>query len=131
MAEKLLHSKLTEKIIQSFYAVNVSFRDSISTDTYGKALSIEFEFVGLKFIKNYSVELKYRDKPVGQLSVDFLVEDKVMVKIVEVPKIDSQIQEQVMFLLRKSRYEVCIVLNLAGDREFKRFVFTNNFKKEK
>ena len=128
---KILHADITEKIIQSFFEVNKVFTYPLPTDFFRNALAIEFEHNGLKTVKNYSIEVKYRDKSIGNLSADFLINNKVLVLVVCTENIDRQMETDAKLLLRNSKYEVLLILNNFGDREFKRFIFTNDYKSKK
>lgn len=128
MTKKIIHEDITEKIIGSFYAINKTFPYNLPIDFYRNALAIEFEHNELKTEKNYSTEIKYRDKNIGDLRADFLIDDKVLVLVICAESIDREVEAQVNLLLRKSKYEVFLVLNIHGDREFKRFIFTNDYK---
>jgi GxxExxY protein len=129
MKDKLLHSSITEKIIQAFFIVNKSLPNGIPTDVYRKALAIEFEQNNLILIKDYSIEIEYRNIKIGELKADFLINDKVLVKVISIELINKQIEEDAKLLLRFSKFEVCIILNKFGDNEFKRVIFTNDYKK--
>ena len=131
MTEKLLHSSVTEKIIQSFFTVNKNLQYGLPADAYGNALVIEFEQNNLKVEKDCSVELKYRKIKIGVLRADFLVDKKVLVRVVSVDKINKRIEDDSKLLLRNSEYEVCMVLNSLGDNDYKRIIFTNDYKKNK
>lgn len=131
MAEKLLHSTITAKILQSFFAVNKAFRFRLPLDFYRNALAIEFEKNNLKVLRNYSLEIKYQSIKIGDLHTDFLINDKVLVWIVNTENISKELEEEAKLRLRYSVYEVCLILSSVGETDYKRIVFTNNYKKNK
>ena len=53
----------------------------------------------------------------------------MLVKVVSVDSISKQIEDDAKLLLKFSKFEVCIILNKFGDNEFKRVIFTNDYKK--
>ena len=128
MAEKLIHSTITEKIIQSFFIVSKTLQNGLSTDFYRNALAIEFEQNNLTVIKNHPVELKYRDIKIGELKADFLVNESVLVMVVNVESINKSLEESSKLLLRNSEYEICMLLNFSGENEYKRLIFSNDYK---
>jgi GxxExxY protein len=128
MAEKLIHSTITEKIIQSFFIVTKTLPNGLSTDFYRNALAIEFEQNNLTVIKNHSIELKYRAVKIGELKADFLINEIVLVTVVNVESINKSIEESSKLLLRNSEYEICMVLNFSGESEYKRLIFSNDYK---
>ena len=131
METKLLHAEITEKIINCFFTVNKTLPYGLSTEIYRNALTIEFEYNSLNVERNYSIELKYRNKKISVFNADFLINDKVLVLVICIEKIDRQTEEYSKLLMRESKYEVCIVINTFGDTEYKRYIFTNNYKKNK
>ena len=131
MTEKLIHKNITEKILQSFFAVNKTLPHGLLADIYGNALAIEFEHNNLAVTRNYAIELKYRDVKIGSLHADFLVDNKVLVKVVSADSINKSIVEDTKLLLRTSGHEVCMILNSLGDNEYKRIIFSNEYKRRK
>jgi GxxExxY protein len=131
MAEKLIHKNITQKILQSFFAVNKALPNGLSAEFYGNALEIEFKLNKLNIERNYSVELIYRNKLIGSLIVDFLIEQKVLVKIVSSSNINKDMVNDAMLLLRESGCEICMILNSFGDNDYKRVIFSNEYKTKK
>jgi len=131
MTEKLIHKNITEKILQSFFAVNKTLPHGLTADVYGNALAIEFEHNHLTVVRNYAIELKYRNEKIGSLQADFLIDKKVLVKVVSADSINKSIMDDTKLLLRTSRHEVCMILNSLGDNEYKRIIFTNDYKGKK
>ena len=115
MTEKLFHKDITERILQSFFIVNKALPHGLSADIYGNALAIEFDHNNLTVTRNYSSELRYHDVKIGSLQADFLIEEKVLVKVVSTESIDKGIIEDTKLLLQTSGYEICMILNLLGD----------------
>ena len=131
MTEKLFHKDITERILQSFFTVNKTLQYELSAVIYGNALAIEFEPNNLTATRNYSSELRYHDVKIGSLQADFLIEKKVFVKVVSTESIDKGIIEDIKLLLQTSGYEICMILNLLGDNEYKRIIFSNEYKRKR
>ena len=74
MTEKLIHKDITERILQSFFTVNKTLQYGLSEVIYGNALAIGIEPNNLTATRNYSSELRYRDKKIGSLQANFLIE---------------------------------------------------------
>lgn len=129
MAEKLLHSDISAKILQCFFAVNKAFRFNIPLDFYRNALTIEFEKNNLKVFRNYSIEIKYQTIKIGDLHTDFIIDDKILVWIVNSEDITKEMEDEAKLRLRYSVFEVCLILSSVGETLYKRVVFTNNYKK--
>ena len=65
------------------------------------------------------------------MQADFLIEEKVLVKVVSTESIDKGIIEDIKLLLQTSGYEICMILNSLGDNEYKRIIFSNEYKRKK
>ena len=102
MTEKLIHNNITEKILQSFFAVNKTLPYGLYADIYGNALAIEFEYNELSVKRNYSIDLKYRNVEIGSLQTDFLINDTVLVKVVRSDSINKSIVDETKLLLKIS-----------------------------
>jgi len=127
--EKLLHSEITDKILLSFFNVCKELQQNISLELYKNALEIEFKLNGLEVNKDYSIEIKYRNQKIGEMNSDFLINDLVFVKLIKETMIDKKVEDETRFLLKNSKVELCLILNVFGDTEFKRLIFTNDYKK--
>jgi GxxExxY protein len=128
MTDKLLHSAITDKILQSFYKVARSLPMGISADIYKKALTIEFEFNSVIFAQDFQIDINYRDKNIGALQADFLIENVVLILVVCEERISPKTEDTARHLLKYSNYELCLILNIFGDREVKRILLTKDFK---
>ena len=129
MVENLLHSEITERILKCYFSVNRLIPSGLPADFYGNALTIEFERNGLKAVRNHPVEVKFRGEGIGCLVADFLVEGKVLVKVIGKDSVDKEAEDSTRLLLRFSEFEVGMILNSSGDFDFKRLILSNEFKK--
>ena len=129
MNEKLLHEEITDKILFSFFSVNKAIERGIETDFYRNALAVEFKHNNLTFQRNFTVQLEYRGEKIGELFAEFLIEKKVMVKVVDQETIDRKAEQDARQLLKNSEIEICRVLNAAGENDFKRVFLSNEYKK--
>ena len=129
MKEKLLHEKITDKILFSFFSVNKVIERGIETDFYRNALAVEFKHNNLNFQRNFPVQLEYRGEKIGELFAEFLIEKKVIVKVVDQETIDKNSEQDARQLLKNSEIEICMVLNASGENDFKRVFLSNEYKK--
>ncbi len=56
---------------------------------YQRALAIELSYQGLNFAREMEMDLFYRNQPIGTRRVDFFVEEKVMVEIKTIEKLED------------------------------------------
>ena len=80
---------LTRKIIGCAMQVHSTLGNGFQEVIYQRALAIEFSFQGLEFAREMEMDLFYRNQHIGTRRVDFFVEEKVMVEIKAVEKIED------------------------------------------
>jgi GxxExxY protein len=127
--EQLLHAEITDKILFSFFTVSKELPKELK-DFFKNAIELEFEHNGLQVIKDKLIEFKYRNQKIGEVTCDFLINDMVLVKLICQSEITKQIEEETKPLLKNSRFEICLILNTFGEHDFKRIIWTNDFKKQ-
>ncbi len=88
------------------------------------------EFAGLSFHREMEMPVHYRDKPIGTRRVDFFVENKIMVELKAIIKLEDVHLAQAMNYTEAYHMEVGLLLNFgAKSLEFKR-VHNNKFRHE-
>ncbi len=87
---------LTHKIIGCAMQVNSALENGfqsllrlIGEFIYQRALTIELSYQGLNFAREMEMDLFYRNQPIGTRRVDFFVEEKVMVEIKAIEKMED------------------------------------------
>lgn len=121
----MLHEKLTEKIIESFYRVynklGYGFLESVNEN----ALLIELKRKELVVANQVPIEVLYRNQKVGAFFADILVEDKVILELKASRKLMQEHEFQLINYLRATNIEVGLLLNFGKKPEFKRKIFSN------
>jgi len=93
---------------------------------YQRALAIELAFQSLSFIREQEMEIFYRDRQIGTRRVDFFVENKVMVEIKAVGKLEDTHKAQAINYLEAYGLAHGLLINFGGlSLEFKR-VYNKN-----
>lgn len=80
---------LTHKIIGCAMQVHRTLGNGFQEVIYQRALAIEFVFQGLEFTREMEMDLFYRNQHIGTRRVDFFVEEKVMVEIKAIEKLED------------------------------------------
>lgn len=96
---------------------------------YQECLAIEFEHLGIPFLKEPEVFLHYRNRKLMQkYRPDFICFDKIIVELKAVSKIASDNRAQVMNYLSATGFELAILYNFGHypKLEFERFANTKN-----
>jgi len=83
------YKEITEKIIGSAMKVHAALGNGSQEVIYQRALEIEFEEVGLKFARELSIPVFYKNKQIGERRVDFFVEDKILVELKAIIQLEN------------------------------------------
>ena len=122
---RLLHSDVTNEIINAMYSVHDSLGFGFLESVYAHALVVELRRRGLRVDRNVPFEIVYRGVPVGRYVADLIVESKVVVETKVAKAIDAMHRAQILNYLRASGLEVGLVLNFGTSAQFKRVVCTS------
>lgn len=94
---------------------------------YQRALAIEFDFQKLAYNREQEMEIFYRDLPIGIRRVDFFVEQKIMVELKAVAKLEDSHKAQAINYLEAYGLANGLLINFGGmSLEFKR-VYNKRF----
>jgi GxxExxY protein len=90
---------------------------------YQRALAIEMTQQGLSFQRELEMPIHYHEKEIGTRRVDFLVEEKVMVELKALTKLEDLHLAQAINYLEAYHLEIGLLLNFgAKSLEFKRVI---------
>ncbi len=117
----MLHGDLTHDIIGCAMKVHTSLGSGFQEVIYQRAMKIE---MGLQKIRNeHEMEMTifYEDVEIGTRRVDFFVENKIMVELKAVSKLDDMHLNPAMNYLEAYNLPVGLLINFGGrSLEFKR-----------
>ena len=121
------HSDLTAKIIGAAMEVHKTLGNGFQEVIYQRALAIELENSGLAFSREHEMPVEYKGVQIGTRRVDFFVEDKVMVEIKAVIKLEDVHLAQAINYLEAYKLEIGLLINFgAKSLEFKRLMKIKN-----
>jgi len=122
---KLLHGELTERILGSFYIVYNSLGYGFLEKVYENALKIELEESGFPVEQQLPIQVRYRDRVIGDYFADLCADNKVILELKSVEKLNATHVAQLYNYLKSTNYEVGLLLNFGPKPEFERRVFEN------
>ena len=102
---------LTERIIGCAVDVHRHLGPGLLEATYEAALCIEFETSGLRYLRQPCFPVVYKGQSIGEYRLDFLVEDKVVVEMKSVERLDPVFDAQVLTYLRATGKRVGLLIN--------------------
>jgi GxxExxY protein len=129
MLNELKHKEITEKIIGASFEVHKFLGNGFQEVIYQRALAWEMNQAGLNFNREIEQDIFYKDlpEPIGTRRADFVVENKVLVELKAVIKLEDVHLAQALNYLKAYRLEVGLLINFgAKSLEFKRLVLTQN-----
>lgn len=123
IGSKYLYEELTRKIIKCFYTVFDELGSGFLESVYEKALLIEFKQVGLKAKNQSGLNVKYKDVSVGEFKADIVVENKVIIEIKAVNRLNSYHEAQLINYLKATNIKIGLLVNFGETLELKRRIY--------
>lgn len=118
------HDVLTEKIIGCCYKVHSDLGPGFNEKIYHNALKLAFEETGLKYETEKRFNVCYQNKKVGDLIVDLLVENKIIVEIKSLNGYTPSVfNHQIVSYLKASGLKIGLLINFGNiSCQVKRFI---------
>ncbi len=117
----MLYEELTKKIIGCAMEVHKRLGNGFQELIYQRALEIEMQIAGLEFVREMEMSIFYRNYEIGKRRVDFFVEDKIMVELKALIRLEDVHLAQAMNYVEAYKMEIGLLINFgAKSLEFKR-----------
>jgi GxxExxY protein len=117
----MLHEELTRKVIGCAIEVHKRLGNGFQEVIYQRALDIEMKLAHIEFAREMEMSIFYRDFEIGTRRVDFFVENKIMVEIKAITKLEDVHLAQAMNYLEAYKMEIGLLINFGSKSlEFKR-----------
>jgi len=123
----MLYQETTGKIINAFYTVYNELGRGFLEKIYEKALMIELEKLGLDVKNQEEIQVFYKKISIGLYRADIIVEDKVIIEIKAVSKLNKGHEAQLINYLKGTGKKVGLLVNFGEKLEFKRRIFEKNY----
>ncbi len=122
------HKEMTHAIIGCAMKVHNTLGNGFPEAIYQRALAIEFKKQGLKYARELEMKIFYDGIQIGTRRVDFFVEDKMLVELKAVIKLDDGHLAQAINYCHAFNLASGLLINFgAKSLEFKR-AFNLNYK---
>ncbi len=122
------HSDITAVIIKAFYKVYNTLGYGFLEKVYENALLIELRKPGLECMAQCPIEVFYDNAKVGFYIADIIVNGCVIIEVKAAEALCEEHEAQLSNYLRATDIEVGILLNFVKKAEFKRKVFSAEYK---
>lgn len=115
------YKEITEKIIGSAMRVHGALGNGFQEVIYQRALEIELEESGLRFVRELSMPVYYKGRQIGERRVDFFVEEKIMVELKAIIQLENVHLAQAKNYLEAYNMQVGLLINFGSiSLQFKR-----------
>ncbi len=126
------NKELTHKIIGSAMKVHSTLGNGFQEVIYQRALAIEMEKQGLSFVREMKMDILYDGHHIGKRRVDFFVEDKIMLELKAVIKLEDAHLAQAMNYCQAYKLPIGLLINFGSrSLEFKRVYNLNHPENKK
>jgi GxxExxY protein len=116
-------NEITYEINGAVFEVNKVLGPGFLEKVYQNALMVELKSRGLKARSQVPIKVFYKEDIVGEYIADILVEDKVIVELKTVEKIDKMHEAQLLNYLKATRTQIGLLVNFKHSKaEIKRMV---------
>jgi len=121
------HKELTHKIIGCAMKVHSTLGSGFQEVIYQRAMAIEMTKQNLAFEREMEMEIFYEEHLIGTRRVDFFVEDKIMVELKAVSKLDDLHLAQAMNYCQAYNLPIGLLINFGSKSlEYKRVYNVNH-----
>lgn len=121
-----IQDELTYKVIGCAMEVHKTLGNGFQEVIYQRCLAIEFERAGVGFQREVEQAIFYKDQQVGTRRADFIVEDKIVVELKAVIKLEDVHLSQAKNYLTAYNFDTGLLINFgSASMEYKR-VFRSN-----
>lgn len=128
MKNNYKHSEITEKIIKCFYKVYNTLGYGFLDKVYENALFIELKKNNLFVEKQKQIKVYYENIDVGKYFADLIVSENVIIELKASKGLCEEHEFQLINYLKATDIEIGMLLNFGKTPQFKRKVFSNNYK---
>ena len=117
----ILYEDITKRIISAAKKVHTILGNGFQEVIYQRAMEIEMPIENLSFKREMEMPIYYRETQIGTRRVDFFVEEKIMVELKAIIKLEDVHLAQAMNYLEAYKMEIGLLINFgAKSLEFKR-----------
>ena len=126
----LKHGEITDRILKCFYEVYNELGDGFLESVYENAISIALKNEGLLFERQRGIPVYFRGIVVGNFTADIIVENKIVLELKAIQRLDKVHEAQLINYLKATRIEIGFLLNFGVKPEFKRIIFNDKRKSQ-
>ena len=128
MNNNYLHSDVTSLIIKAFFKVYNKLGYGFLEKVYVNALLIEMKQMQLICRLQVPIKVYYDEHEIGFYIADIIINDSVIIEVKAAEGLCEEHEAQLTNYLKATEIEVGLLLNFGKKAEFKRKVFSAEYK---
>jgi len=118
------YEDITKRILAASFQVHSTLGNGFQEVIYQRALEIEFPFHDLTFKREMEMPIFYRHMQIGTRRVDFFIEERIMVELKAIIKLEDVHLAQALNYLEAYNMEIGMLINF-GSRSLEYHRLTN------
>lgn len=112
----MLHKELTQQVINAAKAVHAELGPGLPHNFYREAIEIELRELGVAVAVDKPVKVHYRGHTLGELGVDFCVNDAILCIVVDTEEVTPDDYGRLRTLLKGLELDVGLIIKFNGAR---------------
>ncbi len=117
---KFAHSEISGGILKCFFESYNKMGYGFTKSIYKEALIRSLNQSRVKVKKDKLLDVKYEIDVIGQIELDLVVDDKIVLMITATDKLEDKEMKRMFNYLRQSPYKIGMLLNYGEQPGYKR-----------
>lgn len=109
----LIYEELSNKILKAYFTVKNTLGKGLEEKVYENALCIEFDEMGIPYVRQKRLFIDYKGQIVGDYFADIWVDDKIIIELKSVPAITEEHIAQTLNYINLTHSKVGYILNFS------------------
>ena len=109
----LIYEELFNKILKAYFTVKNTLGKGLEEKVYENALCIEFDEMGIPYVRQKRLFIDYKGQIVGDYFADIWVDDKIILELKSVPAITEEHIAQTLNYINLTHSKVGYILNFS------------------
>jgi GxxExxY protein len=110
---------LTGKVIKAAYTVHYILGPGFQEMVYRNALAIELQEMGIEVLKEFPIQVYYKEHLVGAYFADLIIEDQLVIELKAIENLAASHEVQLVNYLAATRIEHGLLINFGSSVKVK------------
>jgi len=120
---QLIYKDLSDKILDAAFAIHRVLGPGLLESAYEGAFEVELTYSGLHVERQVVYPVVYRNEYIGAYVADIVVENKIIVELKAVSKLNEVMEAQLINYIKLSKLQVGYLINFYNTSvQWRRFV---------